>query len=66
MKAKNTEIKPGDLVKVFTMVSDPRFPENRLGIVLEQGPTRDIYNILFMNGFTTKVFVEHLEVISQD
>tara|TARA_R110000824_G_scaffold337139_1_gene523625 strand:+ start:589 stop:783 length:195 start_codon:yes stop_codon:yes gene_type:complete len=58
-------IKLGDLVKINNQVDDPRFPENRIGVVVKEPSEPDLLRVYFVNGFVTDIFVEHLEIISQ-
>ena len=59
-------MKVGDLIKVNNKLNDPHFPDNKTGIITKVGVTGEIYEVCFVNGFITKIFIKHMELISSE
>ena len=59
-------MKVGDLIKVNDKLNDPHFPDNKTGIITEVGIHGDLFEVCFVNGFITKIFIKHMEIISPE
>jgi hypothetical protein len=59
-------MKPGDLVKVNNSLHDPSFPDSKVGVVVERLESTKLYKVCFVNGFVTNIFIDHLELISEN
>lgn len=57
-------MKVGDLIKVNNKVNDPHFPDSKMGIIIKEGVNGDLFDVCFVNGFITKIFIKHMEIIS--
>jgi hypothetical protein len=59
-------VKVGDLIRVNDKLNDLHFPDNKTGIITKVGITGEIYEVCFVNGFITKIFIKHMELISSE
>lgn len=59
-------MKVGDLIKVNNKVNDPHFPDSKMGIIIKEGVNGDLFDVCFVNGFITKIFIKHMEIISPE
>ena len=59
-------MKLGDLIKVNDKLNDPHFPDCKVGIIIKVGINGDLFDVCFVNGFITKIFIKHMELISSE
>ena len=57
-------MKVGDLVKVNNKLNDPRFPDSKVGIIIKEGVNGDLFEVCFVNGLITKIYIKHMEILS--
>jgi hypothetical protein len=59
-------VKVGDLIKVNDKLNDPHFPDSKMGIIIKEPAHGHLFDVCFVNGFITKIFIKHMEIISPE